>query len=94
MAHSHTGAHWFHEATTRRSRRTVAGVMARGNVDLRRAGSGVPGLGLSSRDPLADPAYPLAEALGAFGYFFLVNGLVFGLSRLVIWVRARHESGE
>jgi hypothetical protein len=44
-------------------------------------------------DPLADPAHPLAEALGAFGYFFLVNGLVIGLSGLVIWIRTRHESG-
>ena len=45
-------------------------------------------------DPLADPAHPLAEALGAFGYFFLFNGVVTGLSGLVVWVRARRESGE
>jgi hypothetical protein len=45
-------------------------------------------------DPFADPAHPLAEALGAFGYLFLFNGVVIGLSGLVVWVRARRESGE
>jgi hypothetical protein len=45
-------------------------------------------------DPLADPAHPLAEALGAFGYFFLADGVVIGLSGLVVWLRAGHERGE
>ena len=45
-------------------------------------------------DPFADSAHPLAVALGTFGYFSLFNGLVFGLSGLVIWVRTRHENGE
>ena len=45
-------------------------------------------------DPLADPAHPLAEALGAFGYFFLANGVVIGLSGLVTWLRVRHERGD
>ncbi len=35
-------------------------------------------------DTLADPAHPLADALGAFGYFFLVNGVVIGLSGPVV----------
>jgi hypothetical protein len=37
--------------------------------------------GLGTVVPLDVPfRHPLAEALGAFGYFFLVNGLVIGLS--------------
>ena len=45
-------------------------------------------------DPFIDAAHPLAVVLGGFGYFFLVNGLVIGLSGLVIWVRDRRQSGE
>jgi hypothetical protein len=45
-------------------------------------------------DPFVNPAHPLAVVLGGFGYFFLFNGLVIGLSGPLIWIRTRHESGE
>jgi hypothetical protein len=45
-------------------------------------------------DLFGNPAHPLAVILGGFGYFFLVNGLVIGLSGLVMWIRTRHENGE
>ena len=42
-------------------------------------------------DPFEDPAHPLAEALGSFGYFCLVNAVIVGGAGLLAWIRDRRR---
>jgi hypothetical protein len=43
-------------------------------------------------DPFEDPAHPLAEALGSFGYFCLVNAVIISGAGLLAWIRDRRRS--
>jgi hypothetical protein len=44
-------------------------------------------------DPLEDPKHPLAEALGSFGYFALMNAAVVGGAGLLAVIRDTRRSG-